>query len=459
MKKKTLFLSLIASALFVSCLTSCDDIVPTNSNNENTTSEVSNNKLEDDEISQKVFNDIKTTNPDVAYDDFLTRGTKSIEGGSIWVGYTNFSYFMNLDGAFKEKYTTGNGRSSKFKFINNEWIKIEEKVEVNNNLYATFRITFNDDDSFDEKFEYTYDDNWEVLTVTTSKYINNEWLYNFKSEVGRYGVNTTYTAKKYKYIDGDWVLIEENTYINDRLKSILKITFNDDESFDSKIEYTYDDNGNELNHLSYNYVNGSWVYSHKFEYSYGSNNIKLTEKVYKYINNEWILKNDKILINNILHSIYEVIFNNDDTFNKKYESTYNDNGNLLILESAVYNANGVWVNNDKNVYTYDSNNNRLSRTVLYYYNDAWNYSFKEEYEYDSNGKEIAITSYDYENDSWVYNYKYEYTYDSNGNKILSIGYHYDNGDWIYMRKYEYTYDGNRCIETEYEYVNGEWVKQ
>ena len=62
-----------------------------------------------------------------------------------------------------------------------------------------------------------------------------------------------------KYVNNEWVKINESKWINGLRKELLKISFNPDDTFNTKEEYTYDENGKLLTETHYTYENGQWV--------------------------------------------------------------------------------------------------------------------------------------------------------------------------------------------------------
>ena len=98
MRKKSLFLTLIASALFVGTLTSCNDDAPQNVNVENTNN-VQNQNVDpkDGELKRKAFYQFQNEYSYSTYDDFLLNAkiTKNEEANEILYEYK--SSFVCLD--------------------------------------------------------------------------------------------------------------------------------------------------------------------------------------------------------------------------------------------------------------------------------------------------------------------------------------------------------------------------
>ena len=95
---------------------------------------------------------------------------------------------------------------------------------------------------------------------------------------------------------------------------------------------------------------------------------------------------------------------------------------FLLIEEIYLNWNGsAWVNNFKQSYTYDGNNNLAED--LYQTWDGF---------------------------AWVNGYKYLYIYDGNNDRIEALRQSWIGSAWVNSIKYSYTYDGNTNL-TEYLY--------
>lgn len=169
---------------------------------------------------------------------------------------------------------------------NNEWVKTEERKLINEEMKTIFTILNNQDGTFDQSFEYAYDDKGNkiseknivykndeidinrifiydeagnIITETYYRYENSEWVYDTKHEY-TYDTNRNRTnVLDYIYLNNEWVKIYEGKLINEEIKTIFTIKRNQDGEFNYKYEYTYDEKGNELTQAYYKYENGEWV--------------------------------------------------------------------------------------------------------------------------------------------------------------------------------------------------------
>ena len=398
-----------------------------------------------------------------------------------------FSKYINNEWVYVEKYesTLENGKQVSCKvskYINNEWVIVEDSTVYSSGSKYTYKLTLNEDGTFKEKFEATYDDNGNDLSTLRSSWINNEWVDEEKYEntydsngkiltSARINFNTNYKTEdtydsngnkaiysQYRYINNEWVKIEECVYVSDSAtKPTMIITLNEDGSFNTKEERIYDDN------VEWNY------------------------KEYKYINNEWVKTGEGFVIRGndcvINYSNYSLDLNEDGTFAKKVERTYDDNLNNLSTITSKY-INNEWVYEEKEENTYNANGKELSHTLSKYINNEWVYIDKQEFTFDENGNAITEVYLEYINNKWVYDFKFEYTYDSNGDILTETHSKYEDNTWKYDWKDEYIrrdnqfirvhyysngtdfnsfkeeniyVDGNCIAKIEYEYSNNEWV--
>ena len=409
MKKKKLFLFMALTST-IAGLTSCNVSNDNNSTNiveQTTTTSTSSQapvyNLEDNELSQKVFNEIKKTLPNITYDEFLLYGRKI--------------------GAYSDH------------------IELE---------YSSIRISIALDGTFRSKSEYTYDDSGNLLTQADSKYENNAWVYTYKSEY-TYDANGKKSTETYsRYINNEWIKIDESIYINGELSPIFLLYLNPDGTFISKYEYTYDANGKKSTETYSEYKNNEWIktneiiyingeakmiysvsfnsddtFKSKFEYTYDANGNMSSLIQSEYKNNEWIKTYESIFINGDAKIIYYVSFNLDGTFKRKSEYTYDANGNRLTYTYSEY-KNNEWIKTNESIFI--NGDAKIIYSVSFNSDDT--FKSKEEYTYDANGNELTSTHSEYKNNAWVYYAKYEYTYDNDGNRLTETRYDYINGNWV-----------------------------
>ena len=214
-----------------------------------------------------------------------------------------------------------------------------------------------------------------------------------------------------------------------------------------KKEYTYDENGNQLSYTVYFWHNG-WVFHSKSIYSYDAWGNLLSETSYKwdqstrtlleYLTIEYTYdENGNQLSDLQCYSSGECM---------KWVYTYDAQGRVLsaILRSKDQSSE-VWKERTKWVYTYDEQGNLLSFIGYFWISDinAWIVNFKYEYTYDENGNRLSMTLYywKYDTEEWVEVSKEEYTYEMYGNLLSRTCYSWktETNDWILDSQANYYY--------------------
>ena len=120
-------------------------------------------------------------------------------------------------------------------------------------------------------------------------------------------------------------------------------------------------------------------------------------------------------------------------------------GFLLIEEYEQYWDSSAWVNNYKDSYTYDVNNNLTEFLGQYWDGSAWVNIFEFSYSYDVNNNQTEWLGQFWVGSAWVNVFKVSYTYDVNNNRIEALWQDWDGSDWVNSTKHSYTYDGNNNL--------------
>ena len=126
------------------------------------------------------------------------------------------------------------------------------------------------------------------------------------------------------------------------------------------------------------------------------------------INENDLIKIDSIIATSVQLASLKIIFQ------------YNKNGKIsewLIL--LPY--NNSWVNSDKDVLDYDTNNNLITDTWLGWNNVEWDTLTRINYSYDSQGLVTGNVFQNYVASSWINSSSENYEYDSHGNLKTSQG--------------------------------------
>jgi len=274
------------------------------------------------------------------------------------------------------------------------------------------------------------------------------------------------------------------------------VTTNISDDFDSnsklKQTYIYDANNRVIEYqlLEWDYTNNQWNKKTKKVTNYASNSYSTEYSVWdnslnqwsKEQKSEWFFNQDGL---DTLGRIYS--WNNQWDLDSRIHISYNSN-NDIILELSEHKYAGNWINNRKDEYTYDANNNLINE--IHYQWDAQSnsyiYSSKSIYGYNNQNKKVYYVEGDYNpnTSSWYfYDSTYQY-FASNGDMDSTMDFTNPtpNSSWQMDLKTKMTYDNNYTFSnlvlpmtlfTEddlelfnhmltqingYSYDNGQWPK-
>ncbi len=544
MRKKKVFLTLIASALFVSCLTSCNDekngnnvnnsadnsssvtqSVPSNNDsdtnqqsNSNSNTQTQNYNISANDTSKKVFDELAKISSDITYEDFLKNGTFDDKGIISEFKYKSMTIDIKPDGTFYylTKYTYDDNNNEllyeESKYINDSWVLTIKKEYFENSNVVKFEkhYRFDSNGVYTNLQETSYDENGKMQTEKTFKYVNDAWVKvleskNFGSdrlepiyilvlnddgtyntlEESTYDEKNIITTTKSKYINDSWVKIEEKKWKRNadgssgKVKLTYYVAYNEDGSFKSSVESIIDDNFNVLTYINSVYSQGEWIYESKTEYTYDADGNEVAVTSYDYVDNKWDKTKESIRING---SFYDTYIKN---YFYIYEYTYDEDANILTTDISIkiddnwvkYQSSKVINGQTKTIYwlhiiyenefdysdeyEYDEQANIKTHIQFRYKDNKINSGSKYEYEYDEKNNETLEIYYSYKNGEWIPSDKKEYEYNAGNHKTLFVRSEYKDGEWVYKYKFEYIFDkyGNQTGTLTYVYENGEWVKQ
>lgn len=358
--RKNVFLTLIASALFASTLTSCDafkgEYVIVEKTGEQSVSSLRR---------QAYYQMSKHDGVTSSYGDFWLNAkmSKNEEASEILFEYNKSSICLGLDGTLKYK-----------------------------EIYSPKTDIFNEN------------------TLRRWDYINGSWLETRYNLNNRYEEVTTYdnngnklTFERSEFVAGRLTKTREYRYINDKEYNTYIIYLDSDNHFSSKSEFEYDDKGNRLLAKDSNYENGVWVCESLSRTTYDDKGNMLTKESFDYLDGliNTININECTYDDNgrLLTDVESYMSGSSAWSYGKTENTYDERGNKT-LEVYSYYQDGAWKYAGKNECTYDENNN-VTLYVGSYYDVEWEYSIKYEYTYDEKGNRISTASYRFKNGQWV----------------------------------------------------------
>lgn len=229
------------------------------------------------------------------------------------------------------------------------------------------------------------------------------------------------------------------------------------------------------------YNGTTWERSSKTTYEYNSNKDLTSETYHSWDSNTstWKLNSKESFAYNNANKIISETYENYDfssgAVTQSYKTTYSYNSNNQISTSTSQELeNGVWVNEDRNIFSYTNNkitgfvsekwngtswayvisgnnndpsirgvvnygtNGFISENIYEEWNGtSWDLDARELYSYDVNNNLVENQSEDWTGTAYVNDYKIEYTYDANGNLILEKDFGFSNG--VFTSDYEISY--------------------
>jgi len=216
-------------------------------------------------------------------------------------------------------------------------------------------------------------------------------------------------------------------------------------SHPSKNEYTYNENGDRVSKISYewNESENTWIPNFKEETHYNSNREIILISVYSWNFSDWGLK-------------------------RKEEYVYEGNTVSVIHFGYIFHNSPIFKPLNKNVYEYDDKEN-LTKHIFYSGGVDTLSSFLpvsiRNYSYDINNNNTLEVKgrWDEMLNDWYYYITFEYAYDEYNNKTLFLNRHWSDSleQWFPQQKIEWFYN-SEGKETLYRYfewseVSGQWI--
>jgi hypothetical protein len=218
---------------------------------------------------------------------------------------------------------------------------------------------------------------------------------------------------------------------------------------------TYDANNNPVNTFAYYWADPEWVLSGRRLYTFDANNNILEVLTQIGGGADWVNDSRETYTydvnNNQLTDIYVTWNGTAWQEFTKYENTYDANNNLSSFTFSIF---GNYSNKD--IYTYDSNNNQLSDSSYNWIGSSWDINFVQTNTYDSNNNLISYLVKT-NNGSKLLNYlSYDATFNASNEIISWRSYIFNAGNWDPDSKGEYSYDTdhNMTLYTETYTLDG-----
>ncbi len=322
--------------------------------------------------------------------------------------------FYKLDSTYYYNYTPyGHYGEDHWIVDSKSIIKYNNDGYIKNNVYYLWD-DLNKSWNINEQSDFTYD-KWKNKTseIIYNWNLQKHWDFYKKTIFNYNEVDSLVTSFSYDwdYIHDLWNIVKKDSIIyNEIYKKLYEIDYSWFYSYynnDKKDEITYDLNSNILSISNYEKLcwDTIWKISNKIEWSYYANNNIKTQKEYSSWNsllNRWssIYKSDWIYDTN-QNLISKIYFNwTNDTLvcpSYKYEYIYNEKNDVIsciyyswdpVSQSFIPDYNGCA---SYYQYTYDENNNILSKCSEYHSGMKF-YCFIE-YTYDENSNLTSYSSY------------------------------------------------------------------
>ena len=286
------------------------------------------------------------------------------------------------------------------RFSENQWNDSSRTVytfDGSNNI-LTSTTQFWSDSQWKElsKDIYTYDNNNNLLTHIAQ--LNQQ---NQRKDTYEYDGKNNLIKDFYQYWrNGEWEYSnlnteEYNSYVyNEKNLRIymyrISRIFNGPGDTSNYYIYTYNEDNQLVEELSFNYYNDQWNNSSKLTYTYDTNGNLLEYIQMSWNNNQWrefyrhTYRYDEK--NNCLTMVYQ--YAGDTTSRTTY--TYDDRNNLLTSWAEAYRYGIVDTSNQLlTIYTYDEHNNQLTELTQNRKEGQWANNVFRSWEYDENSNAIS----------------------------------------------------------------------
>lgn len=332
MKKRYFVLGAFLAMTSLFTLASCDD-----------NSKPAVLEYDENELTQKVYDEYAKTVTDANYNDFLSNAIKQDLGEYLAYDYGESTIKINKDGTFISKditVTDSNGyRIGITAYVkNNEWKTSSEIVYENDAIiyrsYA-YNIDLNGYWIYKEKIERTYK-NGDKTSEAVFLYYKSDW---YKTYEWIYLNDESYIEYILKP-DGSMKKIESQ--VNDNIKTT--IYFESESNYKTKVEDVYDEKQNRIGENYYEYVNNDWYTVKRIEYS---TDIHLNGyREYLYENNKLynisLYQKSSVASPQNYRKLEEISVDSDGTYKTKVEKKYDFYDNVTETKNYIY-ENGEWV--------------------------------------------------------------------------------------------------------------------
>lgn len=250
------------------------------------------------------------------------------------------------------------------------------------------------------------------------------------------------------YMSSQHGLLYENAFI---MASYDYVTNNTFDGMKINITLVNDTLYDSYEQFAYNPTIEQWEKYSKTSFTYDANNFiqQRTEKrwnstnsVYENYFQVFLIYTNGVLMQDISQQWSGTAWINNSKNNYEYDSNNNQTKKTNSDWDAI---NDVWENDYQNIYTYTGNNK--TEQVNQLWNSAtlvWDNSSRHVYTYNTNGNQLTDRYDIWVASAWQYSYRTTNTYNSNNLKTLYLSEDWDNGGMVWENDYRYiySYDGN-----------------
>ncbi len=220
-----------------------------------------------------------------------------------------------------------------------------------------------------------------------------------------------------------------------------------------KILYSYDDQGNELLSVNYSWdaLTENWIPSRKQEYAYNDEGSRTLYSMYDWVEDVWVADRRYLYTYNIegLMILEEFQYwqpTIEDWGNyQKTENNYDEDGHLLEETQFYWNDEATdWDPLWKRQFFFSPEGLPTHYLDFSWENGGWLEQYKKTYEFDDNGNMVQGIDYWWSNNAWAPQYRYDYFFDEWNNIVMMIDYEWDNefSRWAEGHRTDISYDIN-----------------
>jgi hypothetical protein len=317
------------------------------------------------------------------------------------------------------------------------------------------------------KYLYLFDSNENRIAELIYKWKDGQWMEDYRTTCAFDAKGNMNFRLSERYTDDQWVGTGRFSYtyddIGNQLSNMHERWIDGKWENNSLSNSTYDEESNLLSRIYNNWENGQWVSYYRYTCTYDAIGNLLS---YTYEGDGWT----GTLVNDFRNFYtYDV----DDNLLSKLEQTWiDDNWVNYYRETYTYDENGKelsyfreqwtgsqWSNHLRSNSLYDDSGNFVRRLTEQWFEVQWDSTYRDTYTYDVNGNMLSYLFEKWTEGQWENYFRDNYTYDAGGNKLSLLHERWTDGRWLYIFRYNYDYDvnGNMIFLMSESWDESQWV--